>query len=351
MMDIYNHFRKSVKSLTLDIPDNSTCIKSTSFINNIKEHFNIENDIVLSYSNKSVNEYNIFIRNTLFNNPTEEFVIGEKILFSTSVKCANIYGSFTEAKYHFYANDGGIVRDIQEIMFSISALYSINTFPIQTIFPNISFKLYRLQVEFNKDETTHICYVKKENIKQFESYFQEVYDNIKDFIYTRRISRREVSELWDLYYTIKNTLHSPITYSYALTIHKSQGSTFSKAFIDFENIFNSNTNKEDLYKSCYTAVTRASDIIYYKKYNDSDYKYKDLQKFPFLHNYTIISNNKVFLTLHNGQEIVYTRNDFYKDTRKLVRGVVKKEKNDIFISNSSYTWKFVVKDDMVVYTK
>lgn len=351
MISVYNTFREAFSNHSLKIPNNTICKKSISFIQTIKSQFNIDTDIILSYSNKSVNEYNKLVRNTLFNNPKEEFVVGEKILFSTSVKCANIHGSFTDAKYHYYANDGGTVRGIEEIVFPISTLYTIDTFPIQHIFPNTKFTLYKLQIEFQKDEISHIYYVKKEHYTIFESYFQEVYENIKDFIYTRKITRKQVAELWDLYYTIKNTLHAPITYSYALTIHKSQGSTFSKVFIDFENICNSNTNKEDLYKSFYTAVTRASDIIYYKKYNNNDYTYRDTQKYPFLHNYTIIPNHKVCLTIQNGQEIVYTRNDFYKDTRKLVRGVVKKEKNDIFVSNSSYTWKFVVKDDMIVYTK
>jgi len=45
-----------------------------------------------------------------------------------------------------------------------------------------------------------------------------------------------------------------IVYAYALTVHKSQGSTMKRVFVDVNNIYQSNTKQ----KMLYTAVTRAS---------------------------------------------------------------------------------------------
>ena len=45
-----------------------------------------------------------------------------------------------------------------------------------------------------------------------------------------------------------------VVYAYALTVHKSQGSTFGRVFVDVNNIYQSNTKQ----KMLYTAVTRAS---------------------------------------------------------------------------------------------
>ena len=48
-----------------------------------------------------------------------------------------------------------------------------------------------------------------------------------------------------------------VVYAYAITVHKSQGSTFERVFIDVDNIYQSNIRQ----KMLYTAVTRASKSI------------------------------------------------------------------------------------------
>lgn len=45
-----------------------------------------------------------------------------------------------------------------------------------------------------------------------------------------------------------------VVYAYALTVHKSQGSTMKRVFVDVDNIYSSNIKQ----KMLYTAVTRAS---------------------------------------------------------------------------------------------
>ena len=49
-----------------------------------------------------------------------------------------------------------------------------------------------------------------------------------------------------------------VVYGYAITVHKSQGSTFERVFVDVNNIYSSNTKQ----KMLYTAVTRASSSIH-----------------------------------------------------------------------------------------
>ena len=49
-----------------------------------------------------------------------------------------------------------------------------------------------------------------------------------------------------------------VVYAYAITVHKSQGSTFERVFIDVENICRSNIQQ----KMLYTAITRASKSIF-----------------------------------------------------------------------------------------
>jgi exodeoxyribonuclease-5 len=51
-----------------------------------------------------------------------------------------------------------------------------------------------------------------------------------------------------------------ITYNHAITVHKSQGSTYKQAIINVANI-NFNRNAEEKQRLLYTAVTRASDLV------------------------------------------------------------------------------------------
>ena len=49
-----------------------------------------------------------------------------------------------------------------------------------------------------------------------------------------------------------------IVYGYALTIHKSQGSTYQNVYIDYKNV---SINRNDKEQCFYTGITRASKNI------------------------------------------------------------------------------------------
>jgi exodeoxyribonuclease-5 len=52
-----------------------------------------------------------------------------------------------------------------------------------------------------------------------------------------------------------------VDYGYALTVHKSQGSTYDDVFIEYNNL---QANKKDTekYKLLYTAITRSANKIH-----------------------------------------------------------------------------------------
>ena len=51
-----------------------------------------------------------------------------------------------------------------------------------------------------------------------------------------------------------------LNYGYSITVHKSQGSTFTNVFIDILDIL-SNNNNEETSKCLYTAITRSSNKL------------------------------------------------------------------------------------------
>ena len=65
---------------------------------------------------------------------------------------------------------------------------------------------------------------------------------------------------WDNYWGLKRAFH-PLQYAYALTVHRSQGSTFQKVFLDFRNLL-TNRKSHERQKLLYTAATRAAQQMF-----------------------------------------------------------------------------------------
>ena len=94
------------------------------------------------------------------------------------------------------------------------------------------------------------------------------------------LNKLYISKLWNILYSIKNTIDIPIKYSYALTVYKSQGSTFRKIFVDMNDMKICVKDKSVLSKSLYTAITRGAEKIFCYKKSTSDYYSEDLKKYP-----------------------------------------------------------------------
>ena len=81
------------------------------------------------------------------------------------------------------------------------------------------------------------------------------------FMARKKLSEREYGNL----YTIFNKTYSSISYGYAITIYKSQGSTYAKVWVDLSNIyycFKGRNDEKTMYRSIYTAVTRAAEDVF-----------------------------------------------------------------------------------------
>ena len=294
----------------------------------------IHNYQVITYSNDSVTKYNEIIRNILFSNPEEEYVIGEKLIFGTSAKIINM----SEIKY-VYANDEAIVLNVRKKTLRTTFINKIEIFPEET------FEVYELRLALENGEHLFVYKIQEHDIDKYNEYFTDVFDDIK----TKKLDRENMSKLWDLYYTVKNTINTPIQYSYALTVYKSQGSTFNNIFVDVEDISICVKDKHILQKSLYTAVSRGSEKICCYKPSITDYYSNDLIQFPYLKKHNKIDNKKVY-DLKDGQAILYTRNEYQQSSRKIVKGkIVHIINKKICVGNGTYVWDLRINDDVIVY--
>jgi hypothetical protein len=352
--ETYNLYRDAIinSKIIEELPSEGDDIKYIKdFGETIKNNFNVNNDKVISYSNTSVDKYNNLVRNIIFNNPKEKYVVGEKVIFGSSLRCTNINGSNIETKYQFYANDEATVRTIEKIKINTIFTHSSKTkYNLEKIFPEEIFDVYKLILEM--DDNLYTVYkVQEDSEILFNDYFEDVFEKVKLLSKNKKLNRLYISKLWNILYTVKNTIDIPIKYSYALTVYKSQGSTFDKVFIDMEDIHECVKNNDVLNKTIYTAVTRASKKIHCFKPTLSDYYINDLKQFPYLKKYNRLDKNKLYSILKGGQNIIYTRNEYQnKNVRKLVNGrIIHILHNTIHIGNSQFSWELKIKDDILVY--
>jgi len=75
---------------------------------------------------------------------------------------------------------------------------------------------------------------------------------------------------WHNYYTVKE-FFADLRPPHASTVHKSQGSTYKKVFIDLVDI-GANHVSEEVARMLYVAITRASEEVIL--YGDLPYKYQ-----------------------------------------------------------------------------
>jgi ATP-dependent exoDNAse (exonuclease V) alpha subunit len=71
-----------------------------------------------------------------------------------------------------------------------------------------------------------------------------------------------VREFWDFYYLEFLDKFADISYGYSLTIHKQQGSTYEKCFVDMKDIIHKNPKQQEAYQCLFTAITRASKEVH-----------------------------------------------------------------------------------------
>jgi ATP-dependent exoDNAse (exonuclease V) alpha subunit len=71
---------------------------------------------------------------------------------------------------------------------------------------------------------------------------------------------KKINNLYKNWQNIIIDKFAQLNYGYSITVHKSQGSTFTNVFIDILDIL-SNNNTEETSKCLYTAITRSSNRL------------------------------------------------------------------------------------------
>jgi len=132
---------------------------------------------------------------------------------------------------------------------------------------NVKYKVWNLELD-NKDKLLVIHEEDKEKYLENIEYIKNSLRDINMFINKNGkfkefidIWEKILGQLWEFYYYFFIDQFAQISYGYAITTHRSQGSTYKNVFVDLNDIIKNNIYKKEGFQCLYTAVTRASENL------------------------------------------------------------------------------------------
>jgi exodeoxyribonuclease-5 len=185
----------------------------------------------LAWTNKEVDQMNKLVRRRIYDNP-KKLELGESIIFNSP------YGT------NYYTNQELRIEslDIIQKTFKLT-LAEKGTILSTNTQSEVTLKLYVINNKLNPVYVVH---------EDSESNYNQALKKLKASAIQKLIS-------WKDYYDFM-TSFADFKYNHALTIHKSQGSSFQKAVVNVEDI-SLNRNLIEKKRLLYTAITRASNLL------------------------------------------------------------------------------------------
>lgn len=207
------------------------CVNSANFRKQMKRAFQSENyldhpDIckTIAWRNVTVGGYNDFVRSVIYDEEAD-FHVGERV-----VACQPI---MEEQVTVMCTDEEGVISSI-----------SVEPHPV---FKGLD--CYHLEIELDNCEFLANCWViHPKSAREYNKMLKSAADNAKS-------GKDKWSTFWDL----KEQIHD-IRPCHAITAHRSQGSTYEIALVDYVDIM-LNRNMEEALKCLYVAVSRASRVV------------------------------------------------------------------------------------------
>ena len=179
---------------------------------------------ILAYRNDTVSNYNTICRDILYGDTDEQFINGEWLVA-------------TDPWFGTNGNkEAPVIQNSEEFVVKgkePSSLYGFDTWVLE------------IAPEPDSDEIRYIEVLNRNELDRYDAKLDDLADKALNG-----------GGGWDEYYDYKEHF-AHVDYSYAMTTHKAQGSTFTKTFVDTQDI-NSCPNPSEIGRLKYVATTRAS---------------------------------------------------------------------------------------------
>jgi exodeoxyribonuclease-5 len=227
---------------------NSSTIRE-SFNDILSSYFNSEEfkedpeySKIIAWRNKTVEKMNQLVRKVIYGDES----IGSKILLGEKLIANNP------------------IIEMGQILFNTNDEFTVDKFEIKKEKVRVadeegSLKYYETGVTFLNDEEKKVTYFIDILHEDSESYFFVLANKLKKIA----IEKRGKEKSWIKYYDFIRRF-ADVSYAYSITAHKSQGSTYTTAFV-LEDDIDVNPNVIERNRIKYTAYTRSSKKLYVLK--------------------------------------------------------------------------------------
>jgi exodeoxyribonuclease-5 len=205
---------------------------------------------IIAWRNKTVASMNSLIRKVLYGDESlsSKILLGEKLIANTPI----IDGEMII----FNTNDEFTVERFE--VKSKDHRFKISDDPDDELF-GISLKYYSTTVSYLDEDDD----LQRKTISILHEDSENDFNKLANILKLRAIRKAGKDKTWIQYYNFLRRF-ADVSYAYAITCHKSQGSTYNTAFV-LEDDINMNFDIVERNRIKYTAYTRASKKVYILK--------------------------------------------------------------------------------------
>jgi exodeoxyribonuclease-5 len=184
---------------------------------------------VIAWRNVTVDSWNAFIRRTIYG--TEEaaenpWLVGERVLFTSPAKDLDDEIKAT-------TDDEGIVQSVAEDWHPIYG----------------EFKCWRVSIILEDSKMVVARVLHKADLAAWNR-------KAEGLAADARADKRK----WRLFWEFKDSFHN-LRHAYAITAHRSQGSTYERAYVEYRDVL-LNTDRQEAFRCLYTSFTRPTTGLY-----------------------------------------------------------------------------------------
>ena len=205
---------------------------------------------VIAWRNKTVSTMNDLIRNVIYGEESKrsKILAGEKLIANNPI--------IQEGMIILNTNDEFSVVDYVVKTDKLRFMLSKNPDDDPV---DISLKFYDAKVVYLNDNDDEIF----EDIEILHEDSEAEFKKFANVLRLRALERRGADKTWLHYYNFLRR-YADVSYSYSITAHKSQGSTYNTTFV-LEDDIDMNLDVIERNRIKYTAYTRASKKVYVLK--------------------------------------------------------------------------------------
>ncbi len=201
---------------------------------------------IIAWTNNTVKALNNIVREILFGKDSELYVVGDKIVANKAI-FTKVDGKFGK----FYAIQANTSDEFTIVNVEVKEKYFIETPDYTRERVKVYLKYWSLTVERQNKEKITLSVIHQDSRAMYDELLKEL---------KKKAQKARLSTLWMLYYDVMKW-EADIVHNYAISAHKSQGSTYKNVILIEEDL-NKNTKIVERNRIKYTAYTRATDRLY-----------------------------------------------------------------------------------------